>query len=188
MTAYIATFPLHLCIGLLAADFVSGFFHWLEDTYGSRQWPEVLQRWIVLDNIAHHRTPARFTRNSWWYRNQITILVCIGISLLLLAVGVRDWRIYWVLALSSHSNEIHAWAHMQQVPAPIAGLQRLGILQSRRHHGEHHRSPYAVRFCTTTNFLNPILDGLKFWRFLEALLKLVFGITPKRATELREGY
>jgi hypothetical protein len=173
---------------LCAADFLSGFFHWLEDTYGSYQWPAVLQRWIVLDNIAHHRTPAKFTRCSWFYRNQITIFVCAGLAVLMFAGGVRTWQIYCVLSLSAVSNEIHAWAHQKTVPMPVAVLQRLGVLQSRWHHGEHHRSPYAVRFCTTTNFVNPILDRLRFWRFLESLVLLIFGITPKRVSEARGGF
>jgi hypothetical protein len=66
-------------------------------------------------------------------------------------------------------------------------LQRVGLLQSRRHHAEHHKNPYSVKFCTTTDWLNPILDAVRFWRALEKGLHFC-GVPVKRCTAYRKGF
>jgi hypothetical protein len=44
-----------------------------------------------------------------------------------------------------------------------------------------------MRYCTTTVFLNPLLDGLGFWRGLERIGEM-FGAHVYRATPIRDGY
>lgn len=62
-----------------------------------------------------------------------------------------------------------------------------GLLQSASHHATHHKSPYAVRFCTMTELLNPILDAARFWRTLEAAA-IRLGAGVQRASAARSGY
>ena len=52
---------------------------------------------------------------------------------------------------------------------------------------EHHKKPYATRYCTRTNYLNPLLDAIAFWRGLEWLFERC-GLTVRRATAARGGY
>src|SRR5690349_8766087 len=59
---------------LLFCDFLSGLGHWLEDTYGSLKAPAFLKRWIVLDNIQHHRLPGTILRGSWWECNRVLVV------------------------------------------------------------------------------------------------------------------
>jgi ubiquitin-conjugating enzyme E2 variant len=66
-------------------------------------------------------------------------------------------------------------------------LQRIGLLQSTKHHAQHHVRPYASRYCTWTNYLNPVLDGIGFWRAAETIL-VRCGATVMRATPARGGY
>src|ERR1700681_3789977 len=113
---------------LFAVDFITGVIHWLEDTWTALGRSKLLDRYVVRDNIEHHRK-ARAIR----------------------------------------------W------------LQRCGILQSPAHHAEHHKRPYANRYCTTTNFLNPVLDDMHFWRGLEWLIEHC-GMRVQRATQARQGY
>lgn len=142
----------------------------------------------MLDNIEHHRFPGAILRESWWECNRVLIVVASLLCIVGLAFRVTDWRVYFIIVLMSQSNQIHRWAHQRQVPWLVRGLQRLGIFQSRADHAEHHRRPYAIRFCTYTNWLIPILDGLHLWRGLEALVNIVFGVQVKRTSAERGGY
>lgn len=58
-------------------------------------------------------------------------------------------------------------------------LQRVGIFQSGRHHNLHHGSPFEVRYCVMTNYLNWILDEACFWRALEYIGFIVTGLRPR---------
>lgn len=186
MSLLIVTFNIVAC--LLVCDFLSGLGHWLEDSYGTLKAPALLKRWIVLDNIQHHRLPGTILRGSWWECNRVLTVAGGLIAVLCLLFRVTDWRVYFILALGSQSNQIHRWGHQRNAPLVVRGLQRLGVFQSRAHHAQHHRSPYAVRFCTSTNWLNPILDSFHFWRGLEAVIEFVFGVPVKRVSAERGGY
>jgi hypothetical protein len=178
-------FNLVLC--LLAVDLISGIMHWAEDTWAVPGTSKFLDQWIILPNIDHHRRPGEMRRDLYWETNLVSVVlasVVIGIMALL---RVDAWQAYLIVAMASQGNQIHAWAYGQEAPRFVGWLQRLGILQSVRHHGEHHKRPYACRFCTTTNFLNPILDAIAFWRGLEWVVQR-FGIKVKRATPERAGF
>lgn len=56
------------------------------------------------------------------------------------------------------------------MPRPIRILQRLGILQGPAGHAVHHRLDKDTACCVITPCLNPLLDGLGFWRTLERLV------------------
>lgn len=149
----------------LIADFLSGFWHWIEDRYFEERWP-IIGKYIAKPNSLHHAQPAAFLESDYWTRNWTTILPAAVAFLIYPS---------WVFIFVSQANEIHAWAH-QKCSGWIRVLQDIGFLQSARHHGEHHRSPFAVRYCVMSNWLNPILDHIHFWRFLELLLSPVIRV------------
>ena len=105
----------------------------------------------------------------------------------LLLTRTWAWQPWLVVLLVAHSKQIHAWAHTRRVPTIVAQLQRVGVFQSMRHHGIHHQRPYVSRFCTMTNYLNPVLDALRLWRGLEWLGERC-GARVVRATPARGGY
>jgi len=179
---------LHVVACLMLCDLLTGIGHWVEDTYGHLGMADAIRRFIVLDNIQHHRRPATILRGSWWECNRVLLIPCTAIALLCAATGITAWQVYFVLAVSSQSNHIHRWAHTAAIPDWVAVLQSFGLLQSRKHHAVHHQSPYAVRFCTVTNYLNPVLDRIGFWRVLERIVQSAFGVPVRRATAAREGY
>lgn len=43
------------------------------------------------------------------------------------------------------------------------------------HHIDHRDSHY----CVLTDFLNPVLDGCRFWRSLEQVLAVLFGLKKR---------
>lgn len=184
LTAVIA---LHAFICLLIADFLAGLMHWVEDTWLAPGKSALLDKWVVLPNIDHHRRPGGIREGSYWVNNQVSIFLALGPAVLLLLLGVHAWEPYLVLFIASQSNQLHMWAHCANPPAPIKWLQKSRLLQAAAHHAVHHKRPYGVRYCTTTSLLNPILDGVGFWRQLERVCKF-FGAKVYRATTARNGY
>jgi len=160
---------------VLIGDFVSGFFHWLEDAYGREDWP-ITGRLITKYNILHHHDPRHFTRNSWLESSWIMICIVGLIVLGAWALGVLTWQVWLFAAMGVNINQIHKWAH--RTPAEngriIRLCHRLHLLQTPRHHAGHHTDPKSSHYCVLTNFLNPVLDRVRFWQGLEWLIWKVF--------------
>jgi TMEM189-like protein len=172
---------------LFAVDFITGVIHWAEDTWTALGRSKLLDTYVVRDNIEHHRKPGAIRGGTYWETNRVCIALAFATACVLVLFGVHAWTAYAIVVLASQSNQVHKWSHCANPPRAIAWLQRFGILQSPAHHAEHHKRPYANRYCTTTNFLNPVLDGVRFWRGLEWLIERC-GIRVQRATPARQGY
>jgi ubiquitin-conjugating enzyme E2 variant len=176
-----------ISISLLIADLMTGFVHWFEDTWLAPGTSTLLDRFVVNDNIDHHRHPGKIRAGHYWETNRVCIALAAGAAVILALLGVHAWEPYLVLALLSQSNQVHMWAHSSSPPRPVAWLQRIGMLQSTRQHAQHHKRPYGSRFCTMTNYLNPLLDRVHFWRGLERVA-VRCGATVQRAGIARGGY
>ena len=172
---------------LFAVDFITGVVHWAEDTWTALGRSKLLDTYVVRDNIEHHRKPGAIRGGTYWESNRVCIVLALGAACVLALFGVHAWQAYLIVALASQSNQVHKWAHCANPPRAVAWLQRFGILQSTAHHAEHHKRPYAKRYCTATNFLNPVLDAVRFWRGLEWLIERC-GVTVQRTTPARLGY
>jgi hypothetical protein len=172
---------------LFAVDLITGVIHWAEDTWTALGRSRLLDTYVVRDNVEHHRRPGGIRAGTYWETNRVCIALGFVAACAVALCGVHAWQAYAIVLLASQSNQVHKWAHCANPPRAIAYLQRLGLLQSAAHHAEHHKRPYARRYCTTTNFLNPVLDGVGFWRGLEWLIERC-GITVQRTTPARQGY
>jgi ubiquitin-conjugating enzyme E2 variant len=158
----------------LAADIATGAVHWWEDRYGDPAWP-IVGRLVVQPNIRHHTDQRAFLQGNYWHRNSTTIIPAAVVAIIAAAFG-QHW-LALVAAFSTQANEIHGWAH-QRCSRPIRGLQLLGMLCSCDGHARHHRSPFSTDFCVMTDWTNPLLGAVGFWRILETIFGL-FGITPR---------
>lgn len=183
----IASYSGCVLLSILTADFITGVMHWAEDTWLRPGKSALLDRYIVTDNIDHHRYPGKIRAGNYWATNRVCIVLALIVGTALALFHVTMWEPYLVLVLLSQSNQVHLWAHSSRPPAAVKWLQRTGLLQSPAHHAEHHKRPYASRFCAITGFLNPVLDHIHFWRALEAII-VAFGGTVQRATTARGGY
>jgi len=174
-------------LAIVAVDFVSGLVHWLEDTFWTEQTP-VFGRWIVVPNSRHHRDGLAFVKNSWLQSSWDLLLSGLLVLLAARALGVLGWPVWLFVFIGVNANQIHKWAHLPRgaVPVPIHWLQRLHVLQSPVHHAAHHVADKNSHYCVVTNLVNPILDGIRFWRALEWLLVPVFG-APRREDLNRQG-
>jgi plasmanylethanolamine desaturase len=156
---------------LLLADFITGVVHWMEDSYWSPETP-ILGKWVVNANLAHHKNGQDFLKKSWLESSWDLALA--GIVMLAIAIYYHQlsWEVLLFVTIIVNANQIHKWAHItryENKPFIIGLLQKMYILQRTNHHGQHHRKPNNSHYCTVTNFLNPLLDKLQFWRGLEAI-------------------
>ena len=171
---------------VLAVDFVSGVLHWLEDSYGRASWPLVGKR-VIAPNIKHHFRPRAFTKSTFLRRNTVTLLLA-GLRLGVVTLfGWLNWM--WVLAcvVGGIANEIHCWAHRspRENGKFITFLHRWKILQSPKGHAVHHTDPKDCSYCTVTDWLNPILDRLRFWERCEWMIRKVTGARRREDESVR---
>lgn len=168
---------------ILIADLFSGVIHWAEDTY-ARYKPQRKVRLINViarDNETHHRRPRAFLERTWWQSSWDLVLFGAAIAAAAYALGHLSWAVMIFVVLSVNANQMHKWSHKnpRENPRLITWLQRLHLLQSPRHHGRHHSGSKDSHYCVVTNFLNPLLEEVSFWRKLEKLVTRVTGKAPK---------
>lgn len=170
-----------LLLGWLAADLLSGLFHWWEDRLGREDMP-LVGRTVVAPNRLHHREPGAFLATSFRQRNGGTWLLVALVSGVWLALA--GFSAVWAAATVGGLvvNEVHRWAHSPaRAPAFVRVLHEVGIVQSPRGHSRHHAPPRAAAYCVLTDWLNPPLDALGLWAGLERALAAI-GLEPNRGT------
>ncbi len=169
---------------VLLADFTGGLFHWAEDSWGDSDTP-LWGPLFVRPNMGHHDRPTDILRVSPW-RGAGMLLVTAALLLGLgWALGLWSWQLFLFLALASLNEPAHRWEHTPpaRLPRAVLALRRLGLLQTARHHWQHHIAPHASHYCVLTPWLNPLLDRSGFWRGIEALLAPLLG--PPRQRDAR---
>lgn len=171
-------------ISILIADWLTGFFHWLEDNYATPNWPFR----IGISNIEHHQWPGLMGRmGSFVSRNLIPVAMA-GIGWPLgYWFGLPAWPLLLVCGFAAMGNEVHVWNHRAKNNALIEFLKDTGIFQTSRQHARHHRPPYERTYCTLLNFNNAWLDRVQFWRGLELCFRLC-GLHSKRGSACRDGF
>jgi ubiquitin-conjugating enzyme E2 variant len=161
------------------ADFISGCVHWLEDTYARPGMPLVGK--IAEENLRHHARPREFLNKSWWESSSdlllLGLLVVLGAQLMHRLDG---WVLLFVL-LTVNANQIHKWAHRgpKENPGFVTWLQQMRLVQTAREHARHHSGQRNSHYCVITNFLNPLLERVSFWRGLENLIAWIGGVKPR---------
>ncbi len=171
---------LEIVLIVLAADFVTGFVHWLEDSYGSPEWP-LIGKHVIEPNILHHHQPTAFTENSWFESARVPLALGAVALSASAALGALSWQQFLFVAISVNANEVHKWNHLPKRKRGwlVNGLQKLRILQTQKHHAKHHGGAKNVNYCVITNLLNPVLETIGFWRTLERAIELVLGVKKR---------
>lgn len=181
----ILTVILKIILIILGADFLTGVFHFWMDIYGREDMPFVGKH-VVEVNIIHHKEPRRMVKNSYFKLTWTSWT--LGALLMLLSVflwGFR-WEVAFMLLYGSQANLIHKWTHQtaKENGRIVEFIQKIGLVQSKRHHGWHHKAPFDTNYCILTDWLNPILHRIKFWEFIVWILSKV-GIKPIAGTRIR---
>lgn len=180
--------PLTIFIAILLADFITGVFHWFEDSYLPYCTKNRLFRDIAKDNVLHHYFPRAMLTYSNLEHCHYSLPATIFIALILFLkfpVFLKK-NIVFILVLLvfvNLANIIHSWSHMRkcELNPLIVFLQECGLIQSHEYHRVHHRNG-NTRFCVITPLLNFILDNIRFWSGIETTVHLCTGVKPTHVT------
>jgi Lipid desaturase domain len=164
----------------IAADFISGFVHYLGDTFGDEQTPFFGKNYILPFRI-HHVDPKDITRHNFFEINGnnslVSLFVMIPLYHFLPVVHVwqfviTEFFVFFVLFIFL-TNQIHKWAHEEpeNVSSFVRWLQRKRLILSPSHHSVHHTAPFATYFCITSGWLNPLLARLHFFEKITETVK-----------------
>ena len=168
------------------ADFVAGLIHWLEDAYVREDTPLIGKR-IARPNIVHHHFPRYMVRHTWLQTSWDLALASAALVIVAWLAGLLTWEVWLFAILSANANELHKWEHRtrKENGRLISFLQDIRLLQTARHHARHHTDPKNSHYCTITNVLNPVLDGVRFWDGLEWLLARTIGLVRREDSSVR---
>jgi ubiquitin-conjugating enzyme E2 variant len=173
-----------LMLGLLAADFTSGFVHWLADTWGTPDWP-IIGKALIRPFREHHVDQKEITRHDFVETNGnncfISLPAAAGAALL------PDGTAWYFIAAVTFSmclailgtNQFHKWSHMDAPPSYARMLQRANLILPPEHHAVHHTAPYTKYYCITVGWMNEALFRLRFFQTLERLGTRLTGLIPR---------
>jgi plasmanylethanolamine desaturase len=173
-------------LGYLAADFVSGFVHWMGDTWGSTDMP-VLGKAFIRPFREHHVDEKAITRHDFVETNGNNCLVSLPVALLavLMPHSSAGWvfasaflgaMIFWVMA----TNQFHKWSHLDEPPALVGFLQRVHFILPPAHHRIHHTAPFNKYYCITVGWMNKPLMLIGFFPTLERVITWMTGLVPRQ--------
>jgi ubiquitin-conjugating enzyme E2 variant len=151
---------LDVFIGYLVADFLSGVIHFTQDNFFGPKTPLVGQ--FIQDGRNHHKNPTEMLKYNYSETNQLLLLSPVALAWYFLC-GYSTFSLTVAFFLVN-ANQIHKMNHLppNQRPAWFNFLRSWRIVQTQHH--EHHRTPNQTHFCVLTDHLNPVLDGLGFWK------------------------
>jgi plasmanylethanolamine desaturase len=180
--------PVTAILGYVGADFASGMVHWLGDTYGDKNTPIVGER-FVKPFRDHHTHPLGIVEHDYVQVNGnnsiVLAMYMVPIGLIFsdptsqLHLVVLCFSVFFTMGVFM-TNQFHKWAHMDDAPAYILFLQRIGLILGKEHHDVHHTSPHDTYYCITCGWMNPILQKLRFFETLESVLRRVAGLRTSR--------
>jgi ubiquitin-conjugating enzyme E2 variant len=179
---YLWLLPLMAGIAYVAADFVSGFVHFLADNFGSPETP-IVGKAFVLPFREHHDDPTAILHKPFFVSNGGNCMVIVPfLAAIVLLVPVDDsfagyltgaFGLTFSFAILL-TNQFHKWAHMEAPPPVVLWLQERRIILSRDHHDIHHVSPFDTHYCITTGWWNPMLERIRFFEITASLIRKVF--------------
>ncbi len=178
--------PLTVLVGLLGADFISGFVHWLFDTWGSVNTPVVGQ--LAIRTFREHHVDERaMTRHDFVETNghNITLAALPAVvghlalrqhTLPFALMAMAGFAMACCVAMTS---QIHKWAHEEKPGRVVRRLQDAGLIIGARHHDRHHVWPHDTHYCITVGWMNAPLEMVRFFRVLERIITWATGVEPR---------
>jgi plasmanylethanolamine desaturase len=180
--------PLAAFVGILASDFVSGFVHWMFDSWGNLDTP-VFGRLAIRTFRHHHVDQRAITRHDFIETNghniSLTVIWSTCGFLVLHAEKVTLFNVFIAQSLlcatffTSFTSQIHKWAHMEKPSRLVAFLQRTRLVLAPDHHAVHHSSPYNRNYCITMGWMNGPLRAIRFFETLERTITAITGVVPR---------
>ena len=171
---------------MLLADFVTGIVHFWMDQYGREDMPFVGKHVIEI-NILHHSKPRNMVKRGYFSLTYTSWILGLMIGLAAYLMGGLGWQVVFIILYAGNANQIHKWAHQspKETGPIIHFLQKIRLIQSRRHHRMHHHAPYDRNYCILTDWLNPLLHYIRFWEGVVWVFRQ-WGIPPVAGTKIRD--
>jgi len=177
--------PIGILGGYLLADFLAGAVHWLADRYFDPETP-VLGPMLIAPFREHHTDPRSISRHDFFEVSGNNALVSIPLPLALFflpepvdyaSATLLVFGLSASLALVA-TNLFHGWAHAENPPRLSRLLQRFGLILTPSQHARHHAANHDRAYCVTSGWLNPMLDGIRFFDRIEGLIARI-SRTPR---------
>lgn len=164
--------------GAFAIDFVTGLVHFACDRFGHPKTP-VVGPLLIKAFRDHHQDPYAIVEHDWIETNgESCVLTMLALIVLAFVAptnagfGAAAFTTVWTMAtLGAFANQAHKWAHMRNAPRMVRFFQRAGLTLSPDEHARHHHAPHDKAYCITNGWMNPMLDRLGLWSWLERSLK-----------------
>jgi hypothetical protein len=168
-----------LPLGVAAIDLLTGVVHWACDRFGDAATP-VVGPLLIRAFREHHVDPDKMVDHDSIETNGEP---CFLAALALVVLGVfapsvqsglcaAAVTLVWTMAtVGAWANQVHKWAHMSSPPLWACFLQRAGLALRPNEHACHHQAPYDSGYCISTGWMNPLLDRLGLWSWLERSLR-----------------
>ena len=169
--------PLGILAGYLLADFLAGSVHWLADRFFDPKTP-VLGPMLIAPFREHHVDAMSITRHDFFEVSGNNSLVSIPLVMAILLLPppedfMTTFSAIFGLSLALMlvaTNQFHGWAHTPHPPRFVRTLHGLGLILTPERHARHHSGRRDRAYCVTSGWLNPILDGLRFFERIENLV------------------
>ena len=178
-----------LLAGFIAADFTSGFVHWLGDTWGSAETP-ILGRAFIRPFREHHIDQTAITRHDFIETNGSNCLASLFILVPAIIILLRQPTTLFVLFLMTGAlslslgvfgtNQFHKWAHLARPSKIVRTLQNWHLILSPIHHAIHHNIPHDRYYCITVGWLNKLLEKIHFFPAIEKVVTYLTGVKARK--------
>lgn len=188
--------PLCITAAAALADFISGLAHWGLDTWGTVDTP--VFGVFIRSFREHHVDQTAMCKHDFIETNADTTLPLLPLLILQryyickqnagmnnYAYNIHNRNVgshVFLLTLTfliAITNEIHKWSHQIRQVLVIRWCMKWGILLSPVAHRRHHKDPFDRSYCITTGWINPLLDTISFWRYLEQIVTALTGAIPR---------
>jgi ubiquitin-conjugating enzyme E2 variant len=181
--------PLAALGGILLSDWISGFVHWMFDSWGNIDTP-VVGRLAIRTFRHHHVDQKAITRHDFIETNGHNIALTniysvIGLYTLRSIADVTLLNVFvcmslvWATFFTAFTSQIHKWAHQDAPSKFVAFLQRSRIILSPEHHAKHHAAPYNRNYCITVGWMNGPLRAIYYFELLERIITAISGVIPR---------
>src|SRR3989344_1098762 len=137
-------FLLSLILSTLFVDFASGLAHWLGDTWGNETWP-IFGKTFIKPFREHHQDQRAICRHSFLETNGNNAIITLPFLLFGLYLSLTPSKIHFFISstilissiLALLTNQIHKWAHAENVNRLVRLLQQGDFILSPENHKVH---------------------------------------------------
>jgi ubiquitin-conjugating enzyme E2 variant len=169
-------------VGVLLADLVSGFIHWLMDTWGTPETP-VFGELFIRDFRIHHQDEKEMTRHGFFETNgnNAMVLLLVLVPAVLWSPTRPEW-IAFIISFASailFTNQIHKWSHEDKPSRFVTWLQSTHVILPPDVHAMHHIYPHTTYYNITTGWLNLIIELIRIYPAMERAISTVTGWKPR---------